>query len=83
MFTLFPKTQILKSVQPLKHKTFTSQTHLKMPLVVPGITSSGGEQSKTDEWTNKLVGKKIGESSDSTVSFPVSYRSVKGVKGPG
>ncbi|KAK2626934.1 hypothetical protein QTJ16_004109 [Diplocarpon rosae] len=41
----------------------TTQATLKMPLVVPGIMS-GGEQNKTDEWTNKLVGKKLGESSD-------------------
>lgn len=37
-----------------------------MPLVVPGINSTG-EGSKTDEWMNKLVGKKIGETSDATV----------------
>ncbi|CZT03874.1 uncharacterized protein RAG0_10517 [Rhynchosporium agropyri] len=37
-----------------------------MPLVVPGITSGGKEQSKTDEWTNKLVGKNLGEKSDAT-----------------
>ncbi|KAK0104796.1 hypothetical protein ONS95_005064 [Cadophora gregata] len=36
-----------------------------MPLVVPGI-NSGGEQSKTEEWMNKLVGKKLGETNDST-----------------
>jgi phosphoribosylpyrophosphate synthetase len=39
-----------------------------MPLVVPGI-NSGDEDSKTTEWMNKLVGKKIGESSDATVIF--------------
>jgi len=38
-----------------------------MPLVVPGI-NSGGDKSKTDEWTQKLVGKKIGENHDATVS---------------
>ncbi|PVH78273.1 hypothetical protein DL98DRAFT_494341 [Cadophora sp. DSE1049] len=37
-----------------------------MPLVVPGINSGGDEQSKTEEWTKKLVGKKIGEESDAT-----------------
>ena len=36
-----------------------------MPLVVPGINSADG--SKTEEWTNKLVGKKLGDSSDATV----------------
>ncbi len=40
----------------------------KMPLVVPGITSQGGDKSKTEEWSNKLVGKKLGEGSDATVS---------------
>jgi hypothetical protein len=41
-----------------------------MPLVVPGI-NSGADRSVeaiTEEWRNKLVGKKLGEgSSDSTV----------------
>ena len=37
-----------------------------MPLVVPGI-NSGSDKSTTEEWTQKLVGKKIGENSDSTV----------------
>ncbi|KAF4614338.1 hypothetical protein G7Y89_g15397 [Cudoniella acicularis] len=37
-----------------------------MPLVVPGITSKDDTASKTEEWTNKLVGKKIGEASDAT-----------------
>ncbi|KAI9738080.1 MAG: hypothetical protein M1818_005508 [Claussenomyces sp. TS43310] len=36
-----------------------------MPLVVPGI-NSGGDKSKTNDWMNKLVGKKIGEGSDAT-----------------
>ncbi len=40
-----------------------------MPLVVPGI-NSGGDKSKTGEWMNKLVGKKIGKGSDATVGYP-------------
>ena len=37
-----------------------------MPLVVPGINSSLGDKS---EWVNKLMGKKISESTgDETVS---------------
>ena len=37
-----------------------------MPLVVPGITSKTGD--KTEEWTNKLVGKKLhDETSSETV----------------
>jgi hypothetical protein len=30
-----------------------------MPLVVPGLMGNSGD--KTDEWTNKLVGKKLSE----------------------
>ena len=49
----------------LKHNQ--TKTHTKMPLVVPGITSND-PASKTEEWTNKLVGKKIGDGkSDSVV----------------
>lgn len=32
-----------------------------MPLVVPGITSNSSEDEKTQEWTNKLVGKKLSD----------------------
>ena len=39
-----------------------------MPLVVPGLQSKGGDD-KTSKWMNDLMGKKIGESSDQTVSF--------------
>jgi len=45
-----------------------------MPLVVPGVTTNSSD--KTEEWTNKLVGKKISEEpSSSTVSdeLPVAY----------
>ncbi|EON97501.1 putative pua rna binding domain-containing protein [Phaeoacremonium minimum UCRPA7] len=38
-----------------------------MPLVVPGITSNNGD--KTEEWTNKLVGKTLSEDSSSETSF--------------
>jgi hypothetical protein len=52
-------------------KSFTTKSNLKMPLVVPGI-NSGGAASKTDEWTNKLVGKKLGEgSSDEVVRLSI------------
>jgi hypothetical protein len=53
---------------PLQYQPFHTKSTFKMPLVVPGI-NSGGDKSKTEEWTQKLVGKKIGESSDATVSF--------------
>lgn len=62
---------------PFPYKTFNTKTTLKMPLVVPGINSGDKENSKTQEWTQKLVGKKIGESSDSTVSFSMSPRIFK------
>lgn len=51
----------------LTHRTFQTKPNLNMPLVVPGITSTSGD-NKTEEWMNKLVGKKIGENSDATVS---------------
>ncbi len=38
-----------------------------MPLVVPGLTSKGGND-KTSQWMNDLVGKKIGDNSNETVS---------------
>lgn len=42
-----------------------------MPLVVPGI-NSGGDNSKTEEWMNKLVGKKLTDGpSDATVSYAI------------
>jgi len=61
------KQTISKPIRPNKY--FTTNQTVNMPLVVPGI-NSGGEQSKTEEWTNKLVGKKLGEGSDSTVRSP-------------
>lgn len=41
-----------------------------MPLVVPGINSTMGD-NKTAEWQQKLLGKKIGETSDEVVCFEV------------
>jgi hypothetical protein len=44
-----------------------------MPLVVPGINSNDSA-SKTEEWMNKLVGKKLGEeASNETVSWKRQY----------
>lgn len=37
-----------------------------MPLVVPGMQSNDG--GKTTEWMNKLMGKKLGDSHNETVS---------------
>ena len=36
-----------------------------MPLVVPGLMSNS--KDKNDDWSNKLMGKKIGDSTDTTV----------------
>lgn len=45
-----------------------------MPLVVPGITGNSGD--KTEEWTNKLVGKKLSEdSTNEVVSFATAPQS--------
>lgn len=46
-----------------------------MPLVVPGVMTSGGNQQ--EEWMGKLMGKKISESSsDHTVSTPSLWNQV-------
>jgi hypothetical protein len=53
-----------------------------MPLVVPGITGTSGD--KTEEWTNKLVGKKLSDGSSSeTVSVPahISFRALDSTSG--
>ena len=54
-----------------------------MPLVVPGVTTSSSTTGnpKTDEWTNKLVGKKLhDEDSNETVrpAFTPALRCGKG-----
>jgi len=50
-----------------------------MPLVVPGITSSSND--KTTKWTNDLVGKKLGDTSNETTfakkDLPSEHRVVK------
>ncbi|KAK0641495.1 hypothetical protein B0T16DRAFT_419929 [Cercophora newfieldiana] len=39
-----------------------------MPLVVPGITSNSSGD-KTEEWTNKLVGKKLADEPSNETIF--------------
>ncbi|KAI9376765.1 peptidase inhibitor I78 family-domain-containing protein [Aspergillus egyptiacus] len=51
-----------------------------MPLVVPGINNTSG--GSTDEWLNKLMGKKLSDSASDATSFakkdlPESHRIVK------
>lgn len=41
-----------------------------MPLVVPGVNSPDASTAGTD-WTMKLLGKKIGDKHDETVSLPL------------
>jgi hypothetical protein len=40
-----------------------------MPLIDPVTTKAGGD--KTQEWQNKLVGKKLGDAHDEVVSSPL------------
>ncbi|KAK5114862.1 hypothetical protein LTR62_002019 [Meristemomyces frigidus] len=51
-----------------------------MPLVIPGMQSSGGDD-KTSGWMNKLMGKKIGDSSNETTfaktELPKEHRVIK------
>ncbi|KAF2266823.1 hypothetical protein CC78DRAFT_108700 [Lojkania enalia] len=39
-----------------------------MPLVVPGIQSKDSSNPSTEDWSNKLMGKKLGDTHD-TVTF--------------
>ena len=39
-----------------------------MPLVVPGVTSNSGDD-KTQEWVNKLVGKKLSDDDHTETTF--------------
>jgi hypothetical protein len=53
-----------------------------MPLVVPGITSTGKDSdNKVQDWQNQLMGKKLGESSDTTTfakqDLPSEHRIIK------
>ncbi|GAB7363917.1 hypothetical protein MBLNU230_g4480t1 [Neophaeotheca triangularis] len=50
-----------------------------MPLVVPGMSSTGDD--KNAQWMNQLMGKKIGDSSNETTfaktDLPKEHRIVK------
>jgi len=52
-----------------------------MPLVVPGINNTSGSGDKKSEWMDKLVGKKISDTSDSTSfakkDLPQSHRIIE------
>ena len=64
--SLIPSKSIKPQRQNIQNKTFAPKQTFKMPLVVPGINSSG-DASKTEEWQNKLVGKKLGEGASDEV----------------
>lgn len=62
-------TLLSRNTQQLQNRSFNTKTTFNMPLVVPGI-NSGGDNSKTEEWMNKLVGKKLTDGqSDATVRY--------------
>ncbi|KAL3427839.1 peptidase inhibitor [Phlyctema vagabunda] len=63
-----PRVQILSTASrlSLQARPFSTKQLYNMPLVVPGINSQEDGNDKTQEWMNKLVGKKIGETSDQT-----------------
>ncbi|THY90017.1 hypothetical protein D6C95_06690 [Aureobasidium pullulans] len=52
-----------------------------MPLVIPGMQSSGGDD-KTSKWMDQLMGKKLGDNSDNVTfakkDLPQQHRVVKG-----
>ena len=48
-----------------------------MPLVVPGLTNNSSENDKTNTWMNQLMGKKIGDTSNETVSPLRPYTGVQ------
>jgi len=48
-----------------------------MPLVVPGLTNNSSENDKTNTWMNQLMGKKIGDTSNETVSSLRPYTGVQ------
>lgn len=60
-------------------QTINNKNQKKMPLVVPGMQSKDGD--KTSDWMNKLMGKKIGESSDEVTfakkDLPSEHRVLK------
>jgi len=48
-------------------------TKQEMPLVIPGLMSQDSKDDKTSQWQTKLMGKKIGDASNETVSSFASY----------
>lgn len=67
--------KIHRSFPQLQPTCFSTNHIPNMPLIDPVTTSGGGD--KTQEWQNKLVGKKLGDASNEIVSYP--YHSEPGV----
>jgi hypothetical protein len=61
------QTTILKILlKTTNYRLIHRATITKMPLVVPGLMNKS--DNKSEDWANKLMGKKIGDSSDQIVS---------------
>jgi hypothetical protein len=73
---MFQRTNLLKPItEPLQNYFYTTKhaaNTATMPLVVPGVNNaSASGNPKDEEWTKKLVGKKLHDSdSNETVSPP-------------
>jgi hypothetical protein len=65
---------IPRTISRTQYKFFCTNQILNMPLIDPVTTAAGGD--KNAEWQNKLVGKKLGDSSDEVVSL-ISWNTIK------
>jgi hypothetical protein len=67
IFTFLLTKTLLLSTKPFRQTTSRKLITI-MPLVVPGLTSNSGDNDQTNKWMNQLMGKKIGDQSNETVS---------------
>lgn len=75
--TTLKETIHRRLIKPTSRPSTLDRTHTRpnttttnMPLVVPGLQSKDGD--KSSNWMEKLVGKKIGDSSNETVRLPMT-----------
>lgn len=69
--SIFNTTAVL-NIKIEKSSNAYSYKPPNMPLVVPGLMSSAGSNNEQESWMNKLVGKKLTDStSDTTVRLYV------------
>ncbi|KJX96398.1 hypothetical protein TI39_contig633g00008 [Zymoseptoria brevis] len=84
--TTLKETTHRRLIKPTSRPITLDRTHTRpkttttnMPLVVPGLQSKDGD--KSSNWMEKLVGKKIGDSSNETTfaktDLPKQHRIVK------